>query len=95
MTEPRRHSSTNAASAASLRAACAASGCSAATATKVTPISVSARVLNTFSWRASPSSVYGNAIVTPSLRPIQFACIVRTRSGQPSSRSTSSSSSCA
>src|SRR5437762_9186448 len=44
---PRLHSSTNAASFGFDFAACAASGCSAATAQKVAPISVSARVVNT------------------------------------------------
>ena len=93
MTLPCLHSSMNAASCGLLRAACVASGCSAATAQNVTPISVSARVVKTFSSRASPSSVYGKAMFTPSLRPIQLACMRRTRSGQPGSVSSASSSS--
>ncbi len=95
MTLPRLHSSTKAASAGFRAAACAASGCSAATATKVTPWTVSARVVKTLSRRRSPSSTYGKAIVTPSLLPIQLACIVRTRSGQPSRPSSAASSSSA
>ncbi len=55
MTLPRLHSSTNAAIFGSRFAACAASGCSAATAQKVTPMIVSARVVNTRMSRRSPS----------------------------------------
>ncbi len=46
---PRRHSSTKARTFASRPAASSASGCSAATATKVTPMIVSARVVKTLS----------------------------------------------
>ena len=97
---PRRHSSTNAASCGIGFAACVASGCSAATAQKVTPMMVSARVVNTY-MRPSPISSpspsrmsCGNAKRTPTLLPIQLACIVFTRSGQPGilSRYASSSS---
>src|SRR3990172_9540102 len=49
-TEPRLHSSTKAASFGLLFAAWVASGCSAATAQKVTPIIVSARVVKTHSF---------------------------------------------
>ena len=49
MTLPRRHSSMNAASAGLRSPAAMATGCSAATAMKVTPNSVSARVVNTLS----------------------------------------------
>ena len=62
---------------------------------------VSARVVNTQSLPspmgapdASRTSC-GNAKRTPSLRPIQFACITFTRSGQPGILSSQSSSSCA
>ncbi len=92
-TPPRRHSSMNAASAGLDLAACIASGCSAATAQKVTPIIVSARVVKTFIRpspiglpRISPSVLRmscGKANRTPRLLPIQFACITRTRSGHP------------
>ena len=90
MVLPRRHSSTKAASAALRVAAAAASACSAETATNVTPNNVSARVVNTFSAPSAPSCArvsrsYGNASSTPSLRPIQCACMTRTRSGQPGS----------
>ena len=50
---------------------------------------VSARVVNTHSrpsWISSPSASRmscGKAKRTPSLLPIQFSCIRRTRSGQP------------
>ena len=64
-------------------AARVASGCSAATAQKVTPMMVSARVVNTHSLSALPSSSYGKAKRTPVLLPIQFFCISRTCSGQP------------
>src|SRR6266704_258140 len=59
ITGPRLHSSTKAASFLSDRAACAASGCSAATAQKVAPIRVSARVVNTRRIFFSRSSSYG------------------------------------
>ena len=101
ITLPRLHSSMNAASAGLRFAACAASGCSAATAQKVTPMIVSARVVNTYirpSPIGAPSSSRmscGNAKRTPSLLPIQFACIVFTRSGQPGIRSRYASSSSA
>ncbi len=83
-----------AASFGSSRASRAASGCSAATATKVTPKRVSARVVNTRSSFFSPSISYGKPKFTPLLRPIQFSCIARTCGGQPSScfRLSSSSS---
>ena len=95
ITLPCLHSSTNAASFASRFAAAAASGCSAATAQKVTPMIVSARVVNTRIRFFSPSSSYGKPKFTPSLRPIQFACISFTRSGQPGSVSSAASSSSA
>ena len=70
-----------------------ASGCSAATAQNVTPMIVSARVVNTYI-RPSPIGApsasrmsCGKAKRTPSLLPIQLACIVFTRSGQPGIRS--------
>ncbi|MCY1235552.1 hypothetical protein D9M72_481740 [compost metagenome] len=47
MTEPCLHSSMKAASSGLSSAACVASGCSAATAQKVTPMMVSARVVKT------------------------------------------------
>ncbi len=79
----------NAASAGFDFAACAASGCSAATAQNVTPMMVSARVVKTYI-RPSPIGLPPssrmscvNANRTPRLLPIQFACIARTRSGQP------------
>ena len=56
MTEPALHSSINAASSGLPAAARSASGCSAATAQKVTPIMVSARVVNTQSRSFSPSN---------------------------------------
>ena len=56
ITAPRLHSSTKAATFASRAAAQLAIGCSAATAQKVAPIRVSARVVNTHSFFASPSS---------------------------------------
>ena len=59
-----------------------------ATAQKVTPMIVSARVVNTYSMpRAARlrQLAYGKANRTPSLLPIQFACISFTRSGQPGS----------
>ena len=67
---------------------------------KVTPKSVSARVVNTLSVPSAPSArrvsgAYGKAISQPSLRPIQLACITRTRSGQPASSSRAASSSSA
>ncbi len=95
ITLPRLHASTNAAIFGSRFAACAASGCSAATAQKVTPMIVSARVVKTRISFRSPSSAYGKPKLTPSLRPIQFACISLTRSGQPGSLSRSASSSSA
>ena len=56
ITLPRLHSSMKAASLGLSRAARAASGCSAASATKVTPMIVSARVVNTQSFSLLPSS---------------------------------------
>jgi hypothetical protein len=53
-TPPRLHSSMKAASAGCRFAACVASGCSAATAQKVTPMMVSARVVNTHSFSSLP-----------------------------------------
>ncbi len=76
----------NAASGALLRAAQAASGCSAATAQNVTPMRVSARVVKACSTplpRPDLSMSYGNPSRTPSLLPIQLACMARTRSGHP------------
>jgi len=64
-------------------AAIVASGCSGATAQKVTPMIVSARVVNTHSRPPPPSMLCGKAKRTPWLLPIQFSCISRTRSGQP------------
>ena len=52
---PFLHSSMKAASFGLVRAACAASGCSGATAQKVTPMMVSARVVKTY-MRPSPIS---------------------------------------
>ena len=52
---PFLQSSMKAASRGLVRAACAASGCSGATAQKVTPMMVSARVVNTY-MRPSPIS---------------------------------------
>ena len=95
MTAPRLHSSTKAASRASRRAAYSAIGCSAATAQKVAPISVSARVVKTQSCRCSAPSSYGNASRTPSERPIQFFCISFTCSGQPAIVPSAASSSSA
>ena len=63
---------------------------------KVQPKSVSGRVVNTVmvSSVGSPASSQSvNFTSAPSLRPIQFACICLTRSGQPGSLSRSSSSS--
>ncbi len=104
---PVLHSSMKAANAGLPAAACAASGCSGATAQKVTPMMVSARVVNTY-MRPSPISApeasrmsWVKAKRTPSLLPIQFSCISRTLSGQPVSVAFSlpiwtwSSSSCA
>ncbi|MNV98168.1 hypothetical protein D3C71_1933960 [compost metagenome] len=99
MTEPCLHSSMNAASAGLFAAASAASGCSGATAQNVTPMIVSARVVNTYSlpsltsMPSAPAILCGNAKRTPVLLPIQFCCMTLTRSGQPSaSRSPSNSS---
>ncbi len=69
------------------------SGCSAARLMKVTPKSVSARVVKTATAPARPSR--GKRISAPGLRPIQFRCMVSTRSGQPVRRSRSRSSSSA
>ena len=83
------HSSMNAARAGFDSAACAAIGCSGATAQNVTPMMVSARVVNTY-MRPSPIGLpsaprmsWVKAKRTPSLFPIQFSCMMRTRSGQP------------
>ena len=88
---PDLHSWMNAASAGLLAAAWLASGCSGATAQKVTPMMVSARVVNTYILpspikvpRASWMS-WVKAKRTPVDLPIQFSCISRTRSGQPGS----------
>jgi hypothetical protein len=100
---PCRHCSMKAASAGFVLAAAKAIGCSGATATKETPMTVSARVVKTCR-RPSPIGppppagsvmLCGNAKRTPWLLPIQFACIVLTRSGQPGKpvRTDSSSSS--
>ncbi len=62
---------------------------------------VSARVVNTYMRPppiGSPSSSWiacGNAKRTPMLLPIQLACIVFTRSGQPGMRSSQDRSSSA
>ena len=89
-----RHSAMKPAAPGSRAAAAAASGCSAATARKLMPKSVSGRVVKT-STSGMPSTGCSSAKRTraPSLRPIQFACIVRTRSGQRSNPSSASSSS--
>ena len=86
---PALHASMKAATAGFGSAARSASGCSGATAQKVTPMMVSARVVKTYR-RPSPISVpsasrmsCGKAKRTPSLLPIQFSCISLTRSGQP------------
>ena len=52
---------------------------------KVAPKIVSCRVVNT--WIASFPSAIGKEASQPKLFPIQFLCIVRTRSGQPGRRS--------
>ncbi len=57
---------------------------------KVAPYIVSTRVVK--HERVSPIPSSGNDTSIPSLRPIQFFCMVRTRSGHPSSRSISSRS---
>ncbi len=93
MTAPCLHSSTNAASAGLCLAACAAIGCSAATAQKVVPMSVSARVVKTHSTCCLPSSSYSKPTRTPSERPIQFFCISLTWVGQPFIPSSAASSS--
>jgi hypothetical protein len=86
---PVLHSSMKAAKAVLANAAWWASGCSAATAQKVTPMMVSARVVNTYilpspiSAPSAPLMLCGKAKRTPSLLPIQFSCIRRTLSGQP------------
>jgi len=90
---PWRHSSMKAATSGRLRAACRASGCSAATETKVTPASVSGRVVNTRSGALPPSTA--KSISRPSERPIQLRCMVFTASGQPGSLSRPCSSSSA
>jgi hypothetical protein len=80
-TPPCLSSARNAASSGLPAAAFSASGCSPAMLMKVTPISVSGRVVNTVSGSASPST--SNWISRPSLRPIQLRCMVLTESGQP------------
>ena len=89
-----RHSATKAAASGLAAAAAAASGCSAATARKDMPNSVSGRVVKT-STSSCPATGASRAKRTraPSLRPIQFDCMVRTRSGQRSSPFSASSSS--
>lgn len=102
ITEPILHSAMKACSSALFFAACVAIGCSAATAQNVTPMIVSGRVVNTnilpspISAPSSPLIWCGNAKRTPVDLPIQFDCMMRTRSGQPGSLlSTKSSSSSA
>ena len=68
----------------------ATSGCSTANTKNVTPHSVSGRVVKIST--SSPVSSIVNVTVAPSERPIQFRCMVRTRSGQSVSSSMSSSS---
>ncbi len=80
---PRLHSSMNAASAGLPATARVASGCSAATAQNVTPMTVSARVVKARSTPCSVPMSYGKPMRTPWLLPIQLACMARTRSGQP------------
>ncbi len=89
----RLHSSMKAAMSGRPSAKRVASGCSAAIAMNVTPMIVSARVVNTRSSFFSPSSSYGKPKLTPTLLPIQFSCIAFTCGGHSSaSRSASSSS---
>ena len=95
ITAPFLHSSTNSRIFASRFAAHRAIGCSAATAQKVAPISVSARVVNAHSVSLLPSSWYGKPTRTPSDLPIQFFCISFTCSGQPGSSSSAASNSSA
>ena len=64
------------------------SGCSTANTKNVTPQSVSGRVVNTST--LSPVSAISNSTPAPSERPIQFRCMVMTRSGQSTNSSTSS-----
>ena len=90
MVLPRRHSSMKACKAGFFAPAASASGCSAATAMKVTPNKVSARVVNTFrepsaAHQPFASGAYGKPISQPSDLPIQLACMVFTRSGQSGS----------
>ncbi|KAG1435709.1 hypothetical protein G6F55_014300 [Rhizopus delemar] len=94
-TPPCFRSASIAASSGLFFAACSASGCSAAIDTKVTPITVSGRVVNTRSGSSTPPSTSrtSNWISRPSERPIQLRCMVLTDSGQPSSSSRPSSSS--
>ena len=93
---PRRHSSMNAATSGRRCATVAASGCSAATAMKVAPYTVSGRVVKTRSGGCSPYSSVASipkSMSVPSERPIQLRCIVLTGSGQSMLSSSSSSSS--
>ena len=88
-TPPALHSSINAESCGFDFAATVAIGCSGATATKVTPIMVSARVVKTYILPLpirdpSASLIWcGKANRTPVDLPIQFSCMILTRSGQP------------
>ena len=83
-----RHSATKSRAAWLPAAAIAASGCSGATATKAMPNSVSGRVVKTSTVSIpAGAACSGKRTRAPSERPIQRACIVRTRSGQRSSAS--------
>ncbi len=66
-------------------------GCSGANTMKVTPNTVSGRVVNI--GMVSPVSTMLNLMMVPSLRPIQLRCIILTDSGQSRSSRPSSSSS--
>ena len=68
-------------------------GCSTANTKNVTPHRVSGRVVKIVI--SSPVSSIVNVTSAPSERPIQFRCIVTTRSGQSTNSSTSSSNRCA
>jgi len=89
-----RHCATKACAAWSRAATAAETGCSGANATNDMPNSVSGRVVNTSTSASVPDSggaVRGKRTRAPSLRPIQRACMVRTRSGQRSSPSSAAS----
>ena len=88
----RRHSAMKAASAGLASAHSSANGWSGETAQKLAPNRVSGRVVKTSSRSARPAM--RKRITAPSDRPIQFACMARTDSGQrsrPASESSRSS----